>query len=183
MTQNIDFSERARSFFRVLQQRPFAVADVRGSEEYQALHGEVYFYQTAVGVLVAAQILGLPAADSPCHESVFAFHIHSGDSCSGDQDDPFKNVLTHYNPGGCTHPNHAGDLIPLFGNQGYAFEIFLTDRFSVNEIVGKTVVIHSNPDDFTTQPSGNAGKKIACGEIVKCRACDFSHSCGDHDRF
>ena len=38
-----------------------------------------------------------------------------------------------------------------------------TDRFSVDEIIGRTVVIHSGPDDFRTQPAGNAGKTIACG--------------------
>ena len=177
MARNINSSERTLYFFRVLRQRPSAVADVRGSEEYPAIQGKVYFYQTTVGVLVAAQIFGLPAADAPCNESVFAFHIHSGGSCTGDQDDPFKYVLTHYNPGNCPHPNHAGDLLPLFGNQGYAFEIFLTDRFSVDEIVRKTVVIHLNPDDFTTQPSGNAGKKIACGQIVRSHTRRFPHGC------
>ena len=43
----------------------------------------------------------------------------------------------------------------------------LTDRFSVAEVIGRTLVIHSDPDDFRTQPSGNAGTKIACGVIRK----------------
>ena len=42
---------------------------------------------------------------------------------------------------------------------------FLTNRFRVEEILGKTVIIHDSPDDFTSQPAGNAGKKIACGMI------------------
>ena len=42
-----------------------------------------------------------------------------------------------------------------------------TDRFCVEEIIGKTVIIHNDPDDFHTQPAGNAGKKIACGVIRK----------------
>lgn len=42
-----------------------------------------------------------------------------------------------------------------------------TDRFSVGEIIGRTVVIHSDPDDFHSQPAGNAGEKIACGVIQK----------------
>ena len=54
---------------------------------------------------------------------------------------------------------------PLFINDGYAFMIFLTDRFKVDEIIGRTVIIHSMPDDFTTQPSGNSGMKIACGVV------------------
>jgi len=58
-------------------------------------------------------------------------------------------------------------LIPLFSNSGYAWSSFLTNRFTVDQIIGRTVIIHSDPDDFTTQPSGNSGKKIACGEIIK----------------
>jgi Cu-Zn family superoxide dismutase len=55
----------------------------------------------------------------------------------------------------------------LFGNQGFAFMTVLTNRFSVDEIAGRTVVIHRSPDDFTSQPSGNSGPKIACGQIHK----------------
>lgn len=62
---------------------------------------------------------------------------------------------------------HAGDLPPLLSCQGNAYLSVKTDRFSVNEIIGRTVVIHSNPDDFHTQPAGNAGKKIACGVIQR----------------
>ena len=65
------------------------------------------------------------------------------------------------------HPYHAGDLPPLFGSGGVAVSVFLTDRFHLEDIIGKTVIIHSSPDDFTTQPSGNAGAKIACGEIKR----------------
>ena len=54
---------------------------------------------------------------------------------------------------------------PLFANAGYAFLVFYTDRFTVPEVVGRTVVIHDMPDDFTTQPAGNSGKKIACGVV------------------
>jgi len=43
--------------------------------------------------------------------------------------------------------------------------VFLTDRFTISEIIGKTIVIHISPDDFKSQPAGDAGKKIACGEI------------------
>jgi len=77
--------------------------------------------------------------------------------------DPFSDVMSHYNPNGCEHPYNDGDLPPLFGNGGYALCAFLTDRFSVNDVIGRTVIIHDQPDDFTTQPSGNSGTKIACG--------------------
>ena len=72
---------------------------------------------------------------------------------------------THYNPNNCLHPYHAGDLPPLLENQGYAYMRVLVDKFKISDIIGKTVIIHDSPDDFNTQPSGNSGKKIACGVI------------------
>lgn len=44
--------------------------------------------------------------------------------------------------------------------------VFSTERFQVHEVIGKTVIVHEKPDDFVSQPSGNAGQKIACGEIL-----------------
>ena len=41
----------------------------------------------------------------------------------------------------------------------------LINKFKIKDIIGKVVIIHDSPDDFTTQPSGNSGKKIACGKI------------------
>lgn len=56
-------------------------------------------------------------------------------------------------------------MLPLMGTDGKAFSMFMTDRFTVNEVIGKTVIIHLHPDDFAAQPSGNSGDKIACGVI------------------
>ncbi len=148
---------------------PDAIAEVAGSSDYPGIRGKVRFYQTDKGVLVSAEIYGLPTAKSAvppnCQNDIFAFHIHSGSSCTGNANDPFANAMTHYNPENCPHPYHAGDLPPLFGNNGYAWMKVLTDRFTVSDILGKTILIHSAPDDFTTQPAGNSGTKIACGVI------------------
>lgn len=161
MAENVPF----KGLITTLSQDPHAVAWIRGSNEHRNISGKVYFYQMRYGVLVVAEIAGLPEQEGHCASGVFAFHIHSGSSCTGNETDPFADALTHYNPGDCPHPHHAGDLPPLFANQGYAFQVFLTNRFSVREIINKTVIIHSDPDDFTSQPSGNAGQKIACGQI------------------
>lgn len=152
-------------FSSVLKKRPAAFARICGSRDYPDIHGIVRFYQTRYGTLVAAEVFGLPKKCGECSSPIFAFHIHEGGECSGSCSDPFAQAEGHYNPENCEHPYHAGDMPPLFGNDGYAFLIFLTERFCVKEIIGHTVIIHSNPDDFMTQPSGNSGTKIACGVI------------------
>jgi len=153
--------------FSLLRYRPQASASIAGSESCPGLSGTVWFYQTKEGVIVLAEVSGLPHSALPCHEQIFGFHIHEGTGCRGNMDDPFAGAMSHYDPCGCGHPHHAGDLPPLFGNNGFALSLFLTNRFSVDEVVGKTVIIHNQPDDFTTQPSGGSGTKIACGVIRK----------------
>jgi Cu-Zn family superoxide dismutase len=149
-----------------IKKSPAARAEVSGSNEYPAISGTVSFYREKEGVLVVADIRGLPHGGLPCASRVFGFHIHEGTSCTGTPEDPFSHALGHYNPQSCDHPPHAGDLPPLFGNNGYAFSSVLTDRFTIEEIIGKTVIIHARPDDFTTQPAGNSGERIACGRIA-----------------
>ena len=144
--------------------RPDAVAMLQGSAQYPELTGGAAFYQLPSGVLVRIEVRGLPN-DAHCDSPIFACHIHAGSACSGTQEDPFAATDGHYNPRNCPHPYHAGDMPPLFGVDGAAYSVFLTGRFTVAEILGKTVVIHAALDDFTTQPAGNAGTKIACGVI------------------
>lgn len=147
-------------------QRQNAYAIIRGSRDYPKINGIVRFRQTNKGVLVSAEIRGLPAGGGKCAEDIFGFHIHEGRKCERTQNDMFGEAMAHYNPDNCPHPSHSGDLPPLFGNKGYAIMSVLTDRFTVGKIIGRVVIIHDHPDDFTTQPSGNSGKKIACGVIV-----------------
>ncbi|MGI6070102.1 MAG: superoxide dismutase family protein [Blautia sp.] len=141
-------------------------AQLKGSSQFSKLTGRLDFFPLWNGTVIMARVTGLPSNPGACASDIFGFHIHGGNSCEGDDSTPaFPKTGEHYNPGTCSHPEHAGDLPPLFGNGGFAFQIFYTDRFVPEEIIGKTVVIHSAPDDFTSQPSGNSGEKIACGEI------------------
>lgn len=152
-------------FLSILRGRPQAAASIAGSEDYPGISGTVRLYPSNAGVIVLAQVSGLPQSDISCQERVFGFHIHEGAHCGGNMDDPLADAMSHYNPNGCGHPYHAGDLPPLFGNNGLALSLFLTNRFSIDEVIGRTVIIHDRPDDFTSQPSGNSGTKIACGVI------------------
>lgn len=148
-----------------LRCKPQAEASISGSEGFPDLSGWVRFYQTDEGVIVYAEVGGLPQASQPCQTRIFGFHIHQGHDCGGSGEEPFPHAMAHYNPMDCEHPHHAGDLPPLFGNKGLALSAFLTDRFFVDEILGNVVIIHDRPDDFTTQPAGGSGTKIACGVI------------------
>ena len=137
---------------------PDAVAVIRGSDAYPNLYGQVRFYSRRQCVLVEADIRGLPDTET----GFFGFHIHAGESCSGAD---FADTGSHYHPAEAAHPSHAGDLPPLLYCRGGAYLMVATSRFSVEEIIGRTVVIHNMPDDFVSQPAGNAGTKIACGVI------------------
>ena len=139
--------------------RAMATAEIRGGELAPELFGEVRFYQKRESVLVVADISNLPQSNA---SGFFALHIHEGNSCAGEK---FSNTGNHYNPVGAPHPRHAGDLPPLMLCNGGAYLAVCTDRFRVEDVIGRTVVIHNGPDDFRSQPSGNAGDKIACGLI------------------
>lgn len=190
------------AYGEILDEKPDAIAVIQGGSQYPDIRGEVWLYQLKSGVLVAAEVYGLPKQEGQCDSRIFGFHLHDGDSCmssaliqprnenmqnnamsmprnSNTQNNaapmqnngmmhsngPFPLSGAHYNPGECEHPHHAGDLPPLFGCNGYAVSIFLTDRFLVDDVIGKTLILHDRPDDFKTQPAGDAGEKIACGVI------------------
>lgn len=91
----------------------------------------------------------------------------NGDSCSGNSNDEFADTKMHYNPTNCPHPYHAGDLPPLIENNGYSYMRIFVNKFNLNDIIGKVIIIHDMPDDFTSQPSGNSGTKIACSKIIR----------------
>lgn len=124
------------------------------------IRGIVKFYAIPGGTLVVAEIVGLPENET----GFFSFHIHEGGDCGGKE---FSDTGGHFNPGGQAHPKHAGDLPPLLARNGRACLAVETGRFSPGEVVGRTVVIHHDADDFHTQPSGNSGRKIACG-VIRC---------------
>lgn len=146
----------------LLYNQPDAVAWVTGNRANPGLSGLVKFYSTDYeGVLVEAEIFGLPNIKTSGSTNFYAMHIHEHGDCTP----PFDHTGGHYTRDGELHPQHTGDMIPLLGNQGYAWCTFYDKRFVIPEIIGRSVIIHAMPDDFTTQPSGNSGEKIGCGVI------------------
>ncbi len=139
---------------------PNAIASIRGNDKFPNLSGQVNFHQKRGYVLVEATIRNLPQTET----GFFGFHIHEGENCCGVK---FSGTGNHYNPTGEPHPSHRGDLPPLMLCNRGAYLVVATDRFTTSDLIGRTVVIHNMPDDFSTQPSGGAGTKIACGVIRK----------------
>lgn len=145
--------------------RPFRMP-LQRSKEAQNFQksGNGIFFGVHNGTIVAADIRNLPDGNA-----FHGFHIHEG-TCQGTKAEPFAQADGHYNPTNAMHPQHAGDMPSLLANDGNAFLIFYTDRFHPEDVIGRAVIIHAHPDDMTTQPSGNSGAMIACGEIREMKA-------------
>lgn len=154
----------------LLNQYPKAYARVNGSETFPEIAGGVFFYEIPAangekGIFVVTEITGLPYEEKVCAERFLGYHIHEGRFCKGEKNDPFKESEGHFNPFHCPHPQHTGDMPPLLNNHGTACSVVLDNQLVLNDIVGRTVIIHRMADDFKTQPSGASGEKIACGRI------------------
>jgi Cu-Zn family superoxide dismutase len=127
--------------------------------------GVVTFVETKEGLQVTAQLQGLTPGKH-------GFHIHEHGNCSC----PDANCAgDHYNPthephGGPTdHKRHVGDFGNVEAdNDGKVTITFIDTRAKLNgphSIIGRSVIVHAQPDDLTTQPSGNAGARVGCGVI------------------
>lgn len=147
-----------------------AIANIFGGPIKPQVIGEVIIRDAYDGVLVYVNIHGLPpyqpgkGDENPI--GPFGFHIHEFGNCSiGKSNDPFKDAGGHWNPTNQPHGNHSGDFPVLFSNDGIAMMEFYTNKFSVRDVIGKSIIIHESPDDYRTQPAGNAGRRLACGVI------------------
>lgn len=147
-----------------------AIAELQGGPLAPQINGYVLFQDIPGGVWVSVAVNGLPPyqAATKGRQPIgpFGFHIHQSSDCNvGDPQNPFQKTGGHWNPDHQPHGNHAGDFPVLFANNGLSQMGFFSDKFMVADIIGHSVVIHQNPDDYRTQPAGNSGKRLACGVI------------------
>lgn len=127
--------------------------------------GTVTFTQAGDNVKVSAQLEGLTPGKH-------GFHIHEFGDCSSKDG---AAAGGHFNPGGSAHgapeasARHAGDMGNIdAGADGVARLEFNDPVMKLNgpgTIVGRGLIVHANPDDLKTQPTGNAGGRLACGVI------------------
>ncbi|MFV0393759.1 MAG: superoxide dismutase family protein [Coprobacillaceae bacterium] len=140
---------------------PYAYASIRGG----TVAGSLLAYDYQDGTIIIVEAEGLPVTD--CEQGIHGLHIHEGSSCETVDGVPFGGAGEHYSLTSCPHPYHTGDLPPLFSTKGIAWMAVYTDKFKPEQIIGRTIIIHRDPDDFTTQPVGHSGARIACGEIIE----------------
>lgn len=131
------------------------------------VRGMIVFHEMADHVMVHARLSGLAP------NSEHGFHLHDVGSCASPDG---TSAGGHFNPGKTAHgpqeaEHHAGDMPSLTANaDGVVDQKFMLHGVSVkagpNSIDGRSVIVHANPDDFKTQPTGNSGPRIACGVIA-----------------
>lgn len=130
------------------------------------LKGVVEFTEVNGTVTVVTKVDGLTSGPH-------GFHIHETGDCSKAD---FTSAGGHFNPSKNPHgahmadPRHAGDLGNLVADKEMkAYTTIQTQGVTLgegaNSIIGKAVIIHKDADDFKTQPTGNAGGRLACGVI------------------
>lgn len=131
--------------------------------------GTVELTQLAQGVQIVVMAEGLPAG-------THGFHIHETGAC----EPPFESAGGHFNPADAGHgwnnPEgpHAGDLPNVhIGDDGVLAVEYLTDKVTLEEGStslfdddGSAIVIHEGADDYQSDPSGEAGDRIACGVVT-----------------
>ena len=146
---------------------PSATAELKPLQG-SAVTGKVHFVQHTHGMVkVSGQVSGLkPNAEH-------GFHIHETGDCSSVDG---NSAGGHFNPSNTAHgkhgqgTQHAGDLPSLRANaNGMAVVQYETAQISLgngaNNVAGRALIVHADPDDFSTQPTGNAGARLACAVI------------------
>ena len=131
------------------------------------VHGTVRFTQEADGVRIVADVEGLPP------NTTRGFHIHEYGDCSSPDG---TSAGGHYNPEQVPHAgpdasrHHAGDMGNIKSDDtGHAKLDMVMHGITINgagnPIAGRSIVLHAEADDLKSQPTGNAGARVACGVI------------------
>jgi superoxide dismutase, Cu-Zn family len=141
-----------------------ALATLAPTEGNEAA-GTVEFVTDGDNVRVIAKVTGL----SP---GVHGFHVHEVGDCSAPDG---TSAGGHFNPEGMEHGapdatmRHAGDLGNLEANEAGVAELDRVDGQlaldGTHSVVGRSVIVHADPDDLVSQPTGAAGARVACGVI------------------
>jgi Cu-Zn family superoxide dismutase len=144
-----------------------ATAAMAGTAKYKSVKGTVEFKETPDGIEVTANLEGLKKGDH-------GFHIHDKGDCSAPD---AMSAGGHFNPTNMKHgapdgdEHHEGDMGNITADKdGKATKTFTLKGATLGDgntsIAGKGFIVHAKPDDMKTQPTGNAGDRVACGVIT-----------------
>ncbi|HET6632285.1 MAG TPA: superoxide dismutase family protein [Rhodanobacteraceae bacterium] len=134
------------------------------------VQGRLSLVGTDYGVRITGQITGLEPG------STHGFHIHQNGDCSAPD---ASSAGGHFNPAHQPHgragvtPHHAGDIANQTANDEGVATVDVTVQDielgtgGPGDVLGRAIVVHAQPDDYTSQPSGDAGARIACGVITR----------------
>jgi len=133
-----------------------------------APNGSATLTQTPAGVLIELEVEGLPA------DSWVAFHVHEVGTCEHEVD--HESAGDHFNPTNVDHGylvesgTHAGDMpnqyVPADGTlRAHVINSFVRIDGGEADIRGRALMIHEEADDYESQPSGDAGARIACAVV------------------
>ena len=155
-------------FSYMQSERPALIGIMKGGIGAENAEGPAALFWLPDAMYFQVDFTGLPPAE------VFGLHIHEGYICGEPRNpDTFAEAGKHYSncPEGMwcgQHPYHAGDLPPIFSDaEGAAsMEVYL-DKAAAEEISGRVLILHSMRDDFTSQPAGDSGTRIACGVLAE----------------
>ena len=138
-----------------------AVAVLHPTDGFDA-KGTIYFTAVENGVQVTAEISGLSEGNK-------GFHIHQYGDCTAANG---TSAGGHFNPEGMDHAGptdairHMGDMGNITANaQGNAMIDYVDKTIHINMILGRGVIVNNGEDDLSSQPSGAAGPRVACGVI------------------
>lgn len=143
-----------------------AEAVLKPTAESEGMSGTVTFTETEGSVIIVAHLEGTPSGPH-------GFHLHEIGDCSASD---FTSAGGHFNPAAVDHAGphdevrHAGDFGNIeVGADGSAHLELTSDLITLgegdNSIMGRAVIVHKDADDLTSQPTGAAGARIACGVI------------------
>jgi Cu-Zn family superoxide dismutase len=143
-------------------EEPSKAIAVLSSASASKVTGTVTFTKSGDGVKVVADISGLTPGKH-------GFHVHEFGDCSAAD---ATSAGSHFNPTNDPHAGHdadkrhMGDLGNLEADSSGKARLDLTDKhMKLSAVIGKAVIVHEKADDLKTQPTGDAGGRVACGVI------------------
>ena len=142
-----------------------AIAVLHGLGKNHEVKGIVRFMQMEDGIQITGEITGLTPGEH-------AFHVHEFGDCSSEDG---MTAGAHFNPEGKHHggpdaeQRHVGDLGNIKADENGRVTLHMKDKLiqlhGHHSIIGRSLIVHAQPDDLKSDPAGNAGARIACGVI------------------